>query len=187
MDMKTILQQNRIIAATEQDNLSLALDSQASAVLLMYGKLINLVEEVSRVDQQNKPIFLHADLIKGLSTDKEAFRFLAKYVKPSGIVTTKSPVIRAAKKEGMLTIQRIFLIDTASFLTAIQNVKDNEPDAIEVMPGIAPSIIQEFKKHVDQPIISAGLIWSKDQVHAAIQAGADAVSLSKPELWNMQF
>ncbi|WP_027416663.1 glycerol-3-phosphate responsive antiterminator [Aneurinibacillus terranovensis] len=187
MDIKTILQQGRVIAATEQTGFSEAINSNASAVLLMHGKLTDLMDERFQGKRQGKPLFLHADLIKGLSSDKEAFRFLSHYVQPTGVVTTKSPVIRAAKKEGLVTIQRVFLIDTTSLQTAIQNIKENEPDAIEIMPGIAPSIISFIKEHISQPIISAGLIWSINQVNDALEAGADAVSLSKSELWNVQF
>lgn len=186
VDIRTIFQQNPIIAAADQENLSLAMHSKACAVLLMYAKLNDLLDKVTGDKLEQKPLFLHTDLMKGLSNDKEAFRFLARYVKPAGIVTTKSPMIRAAKKEGLLTIQRIFLIDTASFHTAIQNVRENEPDAIEIMPGIAPSIIQAFREYTQRPIILGGLIRSFSQVQDALDSGANAVSLSKSNIWNMQ-
>jgi glycerol uptake operon antiterminator len=182
--MRTILKKNRIIAATEQDRLTEALESSASAILLMYGKLTRLMEEAEVIRHAAKPIFLHTDLMNGLSNDKEAFRFLSTYIQPTGIVTTKGPMIRAAKKEGMLTIQRVFLIDTTSLMSTIKNVQENQPDAIEIMPGIAPSIISTFKEQLPQPIILGGLIWNQEQVQQALEYGADAVSLSRPELWN---
>ncbi|KZE39246.1 transcriptional regulator [Brevibacillus parabrevis] len=184
MDLGTMLKTNRIIAATEQDRLKEALDSTACAILLMYGKLTRLMEEAEAISQSEKPIFLHTDLMNGLSNDKESFRFLSSYIKPTGIVTTKGPMIRAAKKEGMLTIQRVFLIDTTSLTTTIKNVQENQPDAIEIMPGIAPSIISYIKDHLSQPIILGGLIWNLQQVEEALASGADAVSLSRPEMWN---
>lgn len=184
MDMETILKTNRIIAATEQDRLAEAMDSAACAILLMYGKLTRLMAEADAISQASKPIFLHTDLMNGLSNDKESFRFLSAYIKPTGIVTTKGPMIRAAKKEGMLTIQRVFLIDTTSLTTTIKNVLENQPDAIEIMPGIAPSIIAHIKEHLPQPIILGGLIWNRQQVAEALANGADAVSLSRAEMWN---
>jgi len=184
MDIKRLFQQNRIIAAVEQSNLTSAIQSEACAVLLMHAKITDLMEEEFQSLRTKKPILLHTDLVKGLSSDKEAFSLLSKFVKPKGIVTTKSAMIRAAKKEGLLTVQRIFLIDTSSFYTAIRNIKENEPDAIEIMPGIAPSIIKSFKEQIGQPIIAGGLITTAQHVDDAIQAGADAISLSKSELWN---
>lgn len=184
MDMHTILKTNLVIAATEQDRLGEAMASRACAILLMYGKLTKLMEEAETIRQSSKPIFLHTDLMNGLSNDKEAFRFLSTYIQPTGIVTTKGPMIRAAKKEGMLTIQRVFLIDSTSLTTTIKNVLENQPDAIEIMPGIAPSIISYIKEHLSQPIILGGLIWNMEQVNEALKGGADAVSLSKSEMWN---
>ncbi|CAM3368052.1 MULTISPECIES: glycerol-3-phosphate responsive antiterminator [Brevibacillus] len=184
MDMRTIVKKNPIIAATELDRLGEAIESPACAILLMYSKLTRLMEEEQRIRDSSKPIFLHTDLMNGLSNDKEAFRFLSTYIKPTGIVTTKGPMIRAAKKEGMLTIQRVFLIDTTSLTSTIKNVLENQPDAIEIMPGIAPSIVPVFKEQLKQPIILGGLIWNQEQVLQALEYGADAVSLSRPELWN---
>lgn len=184
MDIQAILNANPIIAATEQEQLAEAMCSSASAILLMYGKLTRLMADAEQLSRSPKPIFLHTDLMNGLSNDREAFRFLATYIKPRGIVTTKGPMIRAAKKEGLLTIQRVFLIDSSSLTTTLKNVQENQPDAIEIMPGIAPSIIPYIKEQVAQPIILGGLIWSVEQVHDALSHGADAVSLSRAELWN---
>ncbi len=186
MNFQKILENNRVIAATEQQNLQQAMKSKASAIIVMHGKISELMELSKERNDTNKPVFLHTDLLKGLSNDKEAAIYLGKHIRPAGIVSTKSPFIRAAKKEGLATIQRLFLIDTGSLRTAIQNVRENQPDAIEVMPGIAPSIVHVLGEQLDQPIILGGLIWNKEQIDAAIHAGADAVSLSEPSLWNYE-
>lgn len=181
-----MFQNNRIIAASDADHLSEAMDSKACAVLLMHTRITELLSAELQEKICRKPTFLHADLVKGLSGDKEAFVFLNKYVKPLGIFTTKSAMIRAAKKEGLLTVQRVFLIDTASFHTSVKTIQENDPDAIEIMPGIAPSIIKVYKEYIHQPIIAGGLISSVQQIDEALNAGADAVSLSKSELWNLR-
>ncbi|USG65616.1 glycerol-3-phosphate responsive antiterminator [Brevibacillus ruminantium] len=185
MKIQQILKAGSIIAATQQEQLPEALASSASAILLMYAKLTGLLEDAERFAQSPKPIFLHTDLMNGLSNDKESLRFLSRHIRPAGIVSTKSHMIRVAKKEGMLTIQRIFLIDSSSLQTTIKNVLENQPDAIEIMPGIAPSIIPYIKEQLPQPIILGGLIWSREQVREALAHGADAVSLSRSDLWNM--
>ncbi|WP_340251298.1 glycerol-3-phosphate responsive antiterminator [Brevibacillus borstelensis] len=184
MDIKTILQENPVIAATEQDQLAAAMASSVSAILLMYAKLTRLMEEAETFTQASKPIFVHTDLMNGLANDKESCRFLSRHIRPAGIVTTKGPMIRVAKKEGLLTIQRVFLIDSSSLQNTIRNVQENQPDAIEIMPGIAPSIIPYIKEQLSQPIILGGLIWTRKQVQEALAHGADAVSLSRSELWN---
>lgn len=99
-----------------------------------------------------------------------------KYVKPTGIVTTKSHLIRPAKGFGLVTILRIFLIDTTSFQTAIKNINENEPDAIEIMPGIATSIIPQLREYTDRPIILAGLIRSREQIREVLGVGGCGVT-----------
>lgn len=73
MEIQSTLQKNRIIAATELENVPAAIESKASAILLMHLKLNHLIEEMSNIDLKEKALLLHADLIKGLSNDREPF------------------------------------------------------------------------------------------------------------------
>lgn len=180
MTIESVLSSNRVIAATQLKDIKRADESQCCAMILMNGKL----SELMHMPKVQKPLFIHMDLLKGLKNDKEGIAFLKEFINPTGIVTTKGNLIEAAKKEGLLTIQRIFLIDTNSLKTAIQNIKDYRPDAIEVMPGIAPKIVKALKQELDIPIILAGLITTKEDVLHAFEAGAEAVSLSNQLLWN---
>ncbi|MEA4846840.1 MAG: glycerol-3-phosphate responsive antiterminator [Clostridiaceae bacterium] len=186
MKITDILAKKAVIAAADIDNLQDAVNSQAAAVLLMNIGLTELLGHEFQRIRNIKPILIHFDLIKGLSNDSEAVRFISRIIKPAGITSTKGPIIRAAKKEGLLTIQRVFLIDTMSLQNAITTIKENNPDAIEVMPAIAPSIVGAFKQKINQPIILAGLITNSAQINEALMAGADGVSLSKKSLWNVE-
>ncbi len=131
-----------IIAACEHKNLSNALKSKAKAVIYMHGDLNSLVSEEFRRVCRSKPIFIHIDLLKGLNGSKEALHFLKHNVNPFGVVSTKSKSIRSAKKEGFFSIQRVFLIDTQSFNSSLEAIAENQPDAVEIMPAIAPSIVK---------------------------------------------
>lgn len=180
MKIQSIFSNSRVISATQLKDLKIAEESRSSAIILMNAKL----SELMHLPEIQKPLFIHLDLLKGLKNDREGIAFLKEFVNPTGIVTTKGTLIEAAKKAGLLTIQRIFLIDTNSLNTAIQTIKDNRPDAVEVMPGIAPSIVKTIKEELDIPIILAGLISTKEDIQRAFDAGAEAVSLSKQHLWN---
>ena len=79
-------------------------------------------------------------------------------MKPTGIVTTKSSLIQLAKQEGLLTIQRLFLIDPDAVHNGLKSTKEIQPDALEVMPGLIPEMIQQLKKETDLPLITGGLI-----------------------------
>jgi glycerol uptake operon antiterminator len=183
--MKEILKDNPLIAAAQHENLHLAADSKVSAILLMDGKLNELMEKNFQVCNEKKPIFLHTDLVKGLSNDKEAISFLKKYVNPAGIVSTKSAMLKAAKKKGLNTIQRIFLIDSKSLKNAIESIRENDPDIVEIMPALAYSIVKTLRNEIDKPIILGGLINKKEQIIDGLKAGADGISFSKSDLWNI--
>ena len=72
--------------------------------------------------------------------------YVAEYWKPTGIITTKSHIVKMANELGLKTIQRIFLIDRAAIKKGIEMVKSCQPDAVEILPGIIPKVIdQAFK------------------------------------------
>lgn len=175
-----------IIAAVEYKDLDKAIKSNACAIWLMYSNVNDLLKQEFQECAEKKPIFIHFDLVKGLSSDKESVEFIAQNVKPAGIITTKGNIIRSAKKYNLITVQRIFLIDSKSLSTAVANVLENDPHAVEIMPAIAPQIINDIRRSIKCPIIVGGLIKTKDEIEHALKCGAEAVSLSKEELWNYQ-
>ncbi|WP_241428255.1 glycerol-3-phosphate responsive antiterminator [Clostridium sp. DJ247] len=183
--MKEILRINPLIAAAQHETLQLAVHSKASSIILINGKLNELMEQDFHMYNKKKPILLHTDLIKGLSNDKESINFIKKYINPAGIVSTKSTMLRAAKKKGLITIQRVFLIDTNSLKGAIESIRENDPDVVEVMPALVYPIVETIKNEIDKPIVLGGLISEKEQILDMFKAGADGISCSKSELWNI--
>jgi len=184
-DIMTILKENPLIAAAKFQNLELVSTSNVGSVFFMYGKLNELMGEEWKVYHDKKTLFIHMDLLEGLSNNREAINFIDTYIKPYGIVSTKSSILRAAKKKGIITVQRIFLIDTKSLENSIESIKENDPSAVEVMPGIAPYVIERIKGYIDKPIILGGLISNKEEIINALNSGADGVFFGKKELWNM--
>ncbi|MFC6549004.1 glycerol-3-phosphate responsive antiterminator [Cohnella cellulosilytica] len=162
-----------------------AIDSEVDAIIYMNGDLNDMVSNTFKEYCRQKRVFIHIDLLKGLSSDKESLQFIQRYVRPYGIVSTKSNIIKSAKKEGLVTIQRVFLIDTKSYNTSIEAISHNDPDCVEVMPAIAPSIVKSYKQQLPSiSIILGGLVSEESHISEAFKQGADAVSLSKTSLWN---
>ncbi|MDC7222714.1 MAG: glycerol-3-phosphate responsive antiterminator [Spirochaetales bacterium] len=161
-------------------------DSPADTVFLMFGELYRLDDIVRNVKLQGKKVFLHTDLIKGLNQDKDAIRFIAEKIRPEGIVTTKSFVIKQAKACGLKAVHHLFLIDTNAFESGIRNVNASKPDAVEIMPGLMPSVIRQFKEKVDYPLLVGGLVKREEEMHALWEAGAHSVIAGAPELWNVE-
>lgn len=168
------------------DTLEAAVASRADAILLMNVRIQDLSSQRYREARRKKPILIHADLVRGLSSDREAIDFIREAADPTAIVSTRGGVLRSAQRAGMATVQRVFLIDSQSMQRTIGSVVDNSPDAVEIMPGIAPSIVPLFRREIRQPIILGGLITTEDAIAEAFRAGADAVSLSKAAHWDIR-
>jgi len=102
-----------------------------------------------------------------------------------GILTTRSNLISPAKREGLIAVQRLFVLDSESMAAGLPTVEKAAPDAVEVLPGvILPTIAQELAaRGALPPLIAGGLIRTATQVEAVLAAGAVAVSTSQVSLW----
>ncbi|GGG14465.1 glycerol-3-phosphate responsive antiterminator [Paenibacillus abyssi] len=129
-----------------------------------------------------KPL-LHADLIEGLKNDEYAAEYLCQVVRPAGLISTRSGVIAKTKQNGLLAIQRLFLLDTNALEKSYALLERTKPDFIEVLPGVMPHIITEVHQRAGIPIFAGGLIRTVNDVEQALNAGATAVTTSNSGLW----
>lgn len=178
---------NPIIAGVKDlRNLDDALNSSCEIIFLLCGSIFNLKETVDKVRSKNKMIFIHIDLVDGFSKDAVALKYIFEDIKPDGIISTKNNLLKAAKALGMLTVQRIFIIDSLSIDTAVKASQMINPDAIEIMPGIMPRITKKLSSTLDVPIIVGGLISEEDDVKKAIESGALGISTTDKNIWEMK-
>jgi glycerol uptake operon antiterminator len=155
-------------------------------VLFILGEdIFALQDSVTKAHAEGRLIFAHVDLIKGVGRDEAGVRFLAKHVGVDGILTTRSNLISPAKREGLIAVQRLFVLDSESLAAGLPTVEKAAPDAVEVLPGvILPTIVQELAaRGALPPLIAGGLIRTATQVEAVLAAGAVAVSTSQTSLW----
>ncbi|MDD3954717.1 MAG: glycerol-3-phosphate responsive antiterminator [Lentisphaeria bacterium] len=175
---------NRIIAAVRDSKLLLQVcRSPVDLVFLLSGGLCDLEEHCRLLHQAGKKVFLHIDLLDGLKGDSSGIRFLAKYCQPEGIISTKVQCLKIAREAGMQTILRCFVIDTLALKTGTQHVHLAKPDFVEVLPGLSTKIIRLAAVHFGIPVIAGGLLNDPEDIAAAFEAGAAAVSTSVPKLW----
>ena len=185
--IRRCLSGNPLVAACRPENGKEGAESLASMLLMMKCSLNWLVKPGFQELCESKPVFLHADLIKGFVADREGIQFLRDFIRPAGVVSTKSTTIRAARSEGLPAIQRVFLIDSDSLSSSMESIRENRPDAVEIMPGVAFPVFREIRDVIDVPLIAAGLVHSRDSILEALRHGADAVSLSSSQFWNEDF
>nr|WP_269719686.1 MULTISPECIES: glycerol-3-phosphate responsive antiterminator [Bacillus] len=137
--------------------------------------------EVAR--QHEKKMILHVDKVNGIKADEYGTEFICQEFKPYGIISTKSNVIMKAKQKGVISIQRIFLIDGSSIEKNIKLFQKTDPDFIEILPGVIPKAIESIRMRANKEVLTGGLIETREEVRSAIVAGATAVTTSKQELW----
>lgn len=177
---------NPIIAAVNSiDMVNSAIKSQCEIIFLLKGSIFNLNEIVTKVKEKEKNIYVHIDLMDGFSKDVAALKYISQHIKPDGIITTKSSLIKAAKQMNMFAIQRLFMIDSLSLESGINSVKQNRPDAVEIMPGIMPKVTKTILTETRIPIITGGLIKDKEDVINSLKAGAIGISTSNVDIWNL--
>ncbi|WP_226639683.1 glycerol-3-phosphate responsive antiterminator [Priestia flexa] len=145
------------------------------------GLLRGIMKEVHR---HQKKMIIHLDLIHGLKQDEYAVDFLCQELKPAGIISTRTNVILKAKQRGIYAIQRVFLLDSTALKKSYELIKKVEPDFIELLPGIIPSLLKEVAEETGIPVLAGGLIRTEEEVKNAIAAGAAAVTTSNKQLWN---
>lgn len=172
-----------IIGIKDLSNLDEALKTDCSIIFLLCGSIFNLKEITCKIKESGKLVFIHVDLVEGFSKDATALRFISEQIKPDGIISTKNSQLKTAKALGLLTVQRIFIIDSLSIDTAIKASQMIEPDAIEIMPGIMPRITKQLSSSLDVPVIVGGLISEEDEIEKALSSGALGVSTSCKDLW----
>ncbi len=171
----------------EEKYVDKALESDSKVAFMLTGNITNLKTYVDCIKKKNKLVFVHVEMIGGLNCDRDGISFIEKYVKPTGIISTKKSILNAAKKHNLLTVQRIFAIDTDAVTTSIKLINKLKPDVVEIMPARMPEIIKAINKSVKVPVIAGGLIRNRTHIKRALEAGAIAVASGTSKIWEEKF
>lgn len=174
-----------IPSVQKESDIERAINSKSNVVFILTGNLLNMGNYIKVLKKANKHAFIHIDFVEGLSNSKSAIEYIAKAWNPAGIITTRVSLIKYAKELGLYTIQRIFLIDHSALTKGIETSKSSRPDAVEVLPGLMPSIIDQLSHEIDFPIIAGGFIDTKQEILDAVGAGALAISCGNSKLWTI--
>jgi glycerol uptake operon antiterminator len=184
VDFTASMQRNPIVASVNDlGRLDAALQSPCEIIFLLKGDIFSIPDVVGRIHQADKRVYVHFDLMEGFSREQVALRYLKEKANPDGIITTRVNLIKFAKEFEFSTIQRVFMLDSLSVETAIKSVKSTRPHAIELLPGIIPRVVKRVSQETQIPLIAGGLIESKEDILATLQAGAVGISTTKEELW----
>lgn len=137
---------------------------------------------IAKAHASQKKVFLHLDLMQGLSNDEAACEYACQYLQADGVISTKVKVVQKAMEKKRIGVLRLFLIDSRSLSKGIRLCQECKPDYVEVLPAIAPSILPKIQDQTGQKIMSGGLLTSLEEINACFTYGAQAVTISNRKL-----
>ncbi len=179
------IRQHIIPALRTEDDVSAVLKCDAKMVFLLSGSICTLGETCRALHAAGKIVMLHIDLIDGLKGDESGIRYAVGEFGLAGIISTKVSCLNIAKDLGIISILRVFVIDSSAIRTGIAHVQACAPNFVEVLPGVSEKIIKLASLQFKTSVIAGGLIADCSDVEYALRAGAAAVSTSNRSLWGL--
>ena len=180
-EMITCLECNPVVAAVTDEKWQAAVESPAQVIFYLSANLLSVAEKVQQAHEAGKFVMVHMDLAEGIGRDRAGIRFLAQ-CGVDGVISTKAQLIRLAKEQNLITIQRFFALDSKGMESIEEMLRNTNPHLMEIMPGVIGKAISRFKK-CGIPVIAGGLIETKQEVTEALGTGATAVSTGQEQLW----
>lgn len=180
-ELKDSLERCPVIAAVHANQWTQALEAPPELIFLLDANLLTIKQQCEEAHAAGKHLFVHMDLAEGIGRDRVGIRYLAE-IGVDGILSTKAQLIRWAKEQNLLAVQRFFLLDSQGMNSISDMVHSTEPHLMEIMPGVISKALKRFGEG-PVPVIAGGLLETKAEVTAALSCGATAVSTSRSELW----
>lgn len=179
-----IFEQNPVIAAVKnEDQLEKALSSSCEIIFFLFGNICNISSLVAQAKNAGKLVFVHLDLTTGLSGKEIAADYVKEFTRADGVISTRPLLLRRAKAVGLLTVLRVFVVDSLSLDGLVKQLDSCNADFVEIMPGVMAKILKIVCQRVNVPVITGGLISDKKDVICALSAGAQCISTTCEALW----
>lgn len=175
------LECNPVIGAVGDDKWEEALASPVEVLFYLSANLLTAKEKIQQAHDAGRYVLVHLDLAEGIGRDRTGVKYLAE-IGADGIISTRAQMIQFAREQGLLTVQRFFLLDSKGLESIEEMLRHTKPDFMELMPGVIGKSIRRFAKS-GTPVIAGGLIEAKAEVTEALGSGATAVSTGRKDLW----
>lgn len=179
------MEQNPVIPALKDlSHLAECLCCPSGIVFVLCGDILNIGDIIHQLHEGGKKAVIHADLVTGLAPKEIAADFLLR-CGADGIISTRPSLARRGRELGMLSVLRIFALDSKAVSKVRSEVDLGNPHMIELLPGPLPRVISRLKSELRVPVIAGGLLEEKSDILTALGAGAMCVSTSDSRLWDL--
>lgn len=188
MDFLDVLRRRPIIAAfRDVKSLNVEELDRIGVLFILGGTIFDLPDIIDKAVTSGKLAFVDIDLIKGVGKDAPGIQYLAREIHVHGIITTRSNLIKSAQKEGLISVQRIFVLDSESLTGGLNVIEKSTPDAVEILPGlILPKIMDRIRARISVPVIAGGLITRREEIKEVLSSGAIGVSTTTSSLYHIE-
>lgn len=171
-------------ALKSPEDMEMALASDVRLLFMLKGDAFQLETFASRVHQHGKGLVVHVDLVSGVGKDRVGIQFL-RQIGVDAIITSRSQLVTAGRAEGLLTIQRLLLLDDTALETGVRTIVRAAPDFVEILPGIVfPEVAPMLHHLLAGPFITGGFIRTSADVERIQAAGSILSSSSTYDLWH---
>jgi glycerol uptake operon antiterminator len=158
--------------------------SQVQAIFLRYCNLFEFAALIENARRSGCSVYVSIDHIDGIHPDAAGLQYIAERMHVAGIVSNHAKILALGKQFGLETIQRIFAVDSTGMEMALESVESAFVDMLDFSPMLVlPHIIPALQSSLQLPFMASGLVYTNEQLHAVLQAGARAVAVTRPELW----
>ncbi len=180
-----LLEQSPVIPAVKDEAvLARAAGCESRVLFLLGGDLLTIPGWIAQAHAAGKQAVVHLDLVGGLALKEVAVDWLRQQG-ADGIISTRPHLIRRGRELGMLTVLRVFAIDSKAVGNLQKETEMVTPDVIEILPGTLPKVIERLSRKLPVPLIAGGLMADKGDILSALQSGALCVSTSEEGLWEV--
>ncbi len=173
---------NVIAGVRNDEELIFAAKSNVNTIFLLRTDIESISAQLKIAHSAGKKLLVHLDFADGIGKDEYGIKYL-KSLGIDGIISTRTNIIKAAKKLELFTVQRFFIVDSQSVQTTVESVASSKADVIEIMPGTLTKVVKKLKEELDTPIVVGGLVDCVEEIQNALDSGAVSVSTGKKELW----
>jgi glycerol uptake operon antiterminator len=181
------LRVNPVIPAVSgvDGDLERALAGNHAAIFVLGGDVFEVLSMAAKRKHRRPFICVNVDMVGGVAADASGINYLSD--EADGIISTRRHVIEIAKKCHMITIQRLFAIDSSAVNRGLKLVRQTNPDCVEILPGIAlPEVRNNYDEGLSgRPVLAGGLVKDRATVSGILKSGASGISTSETGLWKM--
>lgn len=149
---------------------------QADEGLLFHD--LTLAELIRLSSTVERPQAVDLDTVEGMAPDRAGLTFLASRLGIRTVITRRPALARRAVELGCLPLLRVHCLDSTGLERALEG-HPGPPVGTAVSPGLILAHLPPGQRQLlPQPVLAYGLLRRKEEVEAAVEAGAAAVVFS---------